>query len=314
MSKPAAPRLHLIGAPLDLGASVRGASLGPAALRLTGLAQHLAELGHTVVDGGDIDPRTLPDALLPIPEGMGRHATAIGAWVRAIHDGTFAALQAGDLPILLGGDHSIAMGSASAAARHAAAAGKTLRLLWVDAHADYNSPTTSPSGNLHGMSVACLCGEPGLAPLLGDRPFTPLPPAAIHLFGLRSIDAEERRELAEDGLRCTDMRLIDEQGVGVSLQSWLAGLDPATTHLHVSLDLDALDPTLAPGVGTPVQGGLTYREAHLVMEILHESGLMRSLDIVELNPLLDDRAATARLAVDLVGSLFGRTVLARPGR
>lgn len=222
-----------------------------------------------------------------------------------------ASLNAGELPITLGGDHSVAMGSVSAAARHAAASGRRLVLLWLDAHADFNTPGTTPSGNLHGMPVAFLTGDPILRTLIGERRFPPLSPSDVHLFGLRSIDRDERAALAAAGVACADMRLIDEHGVSALMRRVLAPLDPATTHLHVSLDLDLIDPSLAPGVGTPVAGGLTWREAHLIMELIHESGLMRSLDVVELNPFLDERGRTAHLAVDLVESLFGKTVLAR---
>jgi arginase len=304
------PRLALIGAPVDLGASVRGASLGPAALRLAGLSEELTRLGHDVRDDGDVAPGSIAGERRF--EGAScRHAAEVGDWARALHDRAFASLRQGETPIVLGGDHSLAMGSVSAAARHASVEGKKLALLWLDAHADYNTPGTTPSGNMHGMPVAFLTGDETLRPLLGARDFTPLNPADVHLFGLRSIDRAERASLAADGLDCVDMRLIDEFGAFALMRRLLDGLDPATTHLHVSLDLDLIDPSLAPGVGTPVPGGLSYREAHLLMELIHESGLMRSLDLVELNPFLDERGRSAHLAVDLVTSLFGKSILAR---
>ncbi len=310
MTQLPSPRLALIGAPVDIGASVRGASLGPAALRLAGLGDALTRLGHDVSDRGDASPKDVAGELAFGGAGC-RQPGDVAAWARAVHDRTLAALQEGATPVVLGGDHSLSMGSVSAAARHAAARGKRLALLWLDAHADYNTPGTTPSGNMHGMPVAFLTGDKTLRPLLGARAFTPLNPSDVHLFGLRSIDRDERAALAADGLDCIDMRLIDEFGAFALMRRLLDGLDPATTHLHVSLDLDLIDPSLAPGVGTPVPGGLTYREAHLVMELIHESGLMRSLDVVELNPFLDERGRSAHLAVDLVTSLFGKSILAR---
>jgi len=302
--------VSLLGIPLDLGASVRGAALGPAAFRIAGLAGHLEGLGHTVRDHGDVTPLAFSPASQP--GGIARHDGAIAAWTRAIREHALDLFEQGGLPMFLGGDHSLSMGTVSAAAAHARRTGRNLVVLWLDAHADYNTPVTSPSGNLHGMSVACLTGEPALQGLL-PVPDTPtIAHRDVHLFGLRSIDRDEREALAADGLNSIDMRMIDEFGVSALLRQLLGGLDPATTHLHVSFDLDLIDPALAPGVGTPVQGGLTYREAHLIMELLHESSLMRSLDIVELNPFLDDRGKSAHLAVDLIGSLFGRTVLAKP--
>lgn len=303
--------VSLVGIPLDLGASVRGAALGPAAFRIAGLAAHLEGLGHTVRDHGDLSPLATP--LMPDPSSrtLGKHDREIAAWTRAIHDRALDAFALGGLPLFMGGDHSLSMGTVTAAASHAQRTGRKLVVLWLDAHADYNTPATSPSGNMHGMSVACLTGDPALRNLLPGRSVPAIAHRDFHLFGLRSIDRDERAALAADGLNCVDMRMIDEFGVSALLRQLLGGLDPATTHLHVSFDIDLIDPALAPGVGTPVQGGLTYREAHLIMELLHESGLVRSIDIVELNPFLDDRGKSAHLAVDLIGSLFGRTVLAK---
>ncbi|WP_342362340.1 arginase [Terrarubrum flagellatum] len=303
--------IAIIGAPIDAGASVRGASLGPAALRISGLADELARLGRKVVDQGDVSaPSGGARGEAPRLPGCA-NADAVAGWARALHDATLDALRAGQTPMILGGDHSLSMGSVSAAARHARAEGKRLVLLWLDAHADYNTPATTPSGNMHGMPVAFLTGDPALRPLLGDREFASLNPSNVHLFGLRSVDRDERAALAAKGIDCVDMRRIDEFGVFALMRDLLGALDPATTHLHVSLDLDLVDPALAPGVGTPVEGGLTWREAHLIMELIHESGLMRSLDLVELNPLLDERGRTARLAIELVASLFGKSVLGR---
>jgi arginase len=310
--------LALVGVPFGLGAGVRGTELAPAATRLSGLGEALAALGHAVVDRGDAVPVMPAEADAgPLAE-TGRHGAAVAAWVHGAHRAVRAALEDGQRPIMIGGDHSLSIGSVTAARVHAAARGRRLAVLWIDAHADFNTPATSPSGNLHGMSVACLTGEPTLARLVPDPGFAPLAPSDITIFGARSIDRDEKSAIAGRGLGCLDMRAIDAAGVCALLGEVLAGIDPATTDLHVSFDLDVLDPALAPGVGTPVMGGLSYREAHLVMELLHESGLVTSLDVVELNPMLDHAGQTARLAVDLVGSLFGKSIsqpaLGQPAR
>ncbi|MCW3474011.1 arginase [Limobrevibacterium gyesilva] len=306
--------LSLLGIPLELGAGEPGAIMGPAALRTAGLPGLLAGLGHHVVDHGDMAPPAPVAASLPAAAAACRNAGGIAAWTRAIHDRAFALAQGGGVPIFLGGDHSLSMGTVSGIARHCRAAGRKLVVLWIDAHADFNTPATSPSGNMHGMSTAFLCGDPTLRPLLGDRPFVPVAPVDIHLLGLRSVDAGERQALAAHGVNRIDMRLIDAFGVPALLQRILADIDGPDTHLHVSLDVDFLDPSLAPGVGTTVPGGASDREAHLVMEMLHDSGLVGSLDVVELNPFLDERGKSARLLTELTGSLFGSSVVERPAR
>jgi arginase len=221
-----------------------------------------------------------------------------------------AELAAGRLPILLGGDHSVAIGSIGAVAAHCRAAGRKLRVLWLDAHADFNTATLTPSGNLHGMPVACLCGHgpPELTHLGGSAPA--LFAAELRLVGVRSVDDAEKHFLQDAGIAVLDMRGIDEDGMRATLERALAGVD-ADTHLHVSLDVDFLDPDIAQGVGTPVRGGPTYRESQLCMEMVADTGRLGSLDIVELNPAFDHRNATARLAVDLVESLFGKSTLIR---
>ncbi|QCK86863.1 arginase [Phreatobacter aquaticus] len=302
----------LIGAPVEEGAGTAGAIMGPAALRTARLVATLADLGHRVDDRGDL---MLPPSLPTAPEGMdrARHYQRIAGWSRIIADATEAAMGQGGLPVVLGGDHSLSMGSVSGVARHCAKAGRPLFVLWLDAHADFNTPATSPSGNMHGMSAAFLCGEPGLEDLLGDKPAPRLAPENLTLFGIRSVDRDERALLADRGIDVIDMRLIDEFGVSVLMARVIERVAAAGGHLHVSLDVDFLDPSLAPGVGTTVPGGATYREAHLIMEMLHDSGLVGSLDVVELNPFLDDRGKSALLLVDLVASLFGRQVVARGG-
>jgi arginase len=298
----------LLGIPVEQGAGEAGAIMGPAALRTAGIATLLADLGHLVRDEGDVSAPAAAALEAPIIAPC-RNVEAVAAWTRAIHDRAYAIAQGGAIPIFLGGDHSLSMGTISAMARHCEAVGRELVVLWLDAHADFNTPATTPSGNLHGMPVAFLCGEPSLRFLLGDRPFVPVPARNIHLFGLRSIDTGERRALQARGIKAIDMRRIDEFGVSVLVRQILRELDPRKSHLHVSLDVDFLDPSLAPGVGTTVPGGATYREAHLIMELLHDSGIVGSLDLVELNPFLDMRGQSARLLAELTASLFGRTVI-----
>jgi arginase len=305
--------LALIGAGVEVGASCLGAGMGPASLRVAGLPASLADLGYDVTDHGDLNPGAV-DGVAPSITGLAKNRGEIMAWARAIDGAVASALRDGAVPVVMGGDHSLAMGSVRAAARHAAAAGRKFFLLWLDAHTDFNTPTTSPSGNMHGMSVAALCGEFGVEDL-GDLPAAPPVEAAnVLMFGIRSIDSEERRLLRARKIGVVDMRLIDEHGVVALLQPFLARVADAGGMLHVSLDADFVDPAVAPGVGTPVQGGASYREAHLVTEILYESGLVTSVDLVELNPFLDVRGQTALLVTDLMCSLFGRQVYERRPR
>jgi arginase len=302
--------ISLLGIPLDLGAGDRGSIMGPAALRIAGVPDLLEELGYRVVDRGDI-ARPEPVAV-ELPGNAAErcnHLGHIAAWTQTIHDRAYEVIREGGKPIFLGGDHAMSMGSISAVARHCAEIGKTLAVVWIDAHADYNTPATSLSGNMHGMPLAFLTGEPSLRPLLGDRPFTSLAAEKLVLIGLRSIDKEERRRLRDAHIQCVDMGMIDKFGVSNMVEQVLYRIGGKNVHLHVSLDVDGLDPTVAPGVGTTVPGGLTYREAHLMLELLHGSGLVGSLDIVELNPFLDHRGMSARVLAELTGSLFGQTIL-----
>lgn len=306
-----AQKVALIGAPVDEGAGAEGALMGPAALRVAGVARLLRELRLDVEDRGDIhEPAPAPCGLPADDEARCRNADRVAAWTRAIHDATYATLQDARLPIVLGGDHSLSMGSVSAVSRWCAEHDRPLAVLWLDAHADFNTPQTSPSGNMHGMSIAFFCGDPSLRGLLGDRPFAPVDPRHVHVFGLRSIDPGERERAVAAGLQLSDMRRIDEFGVSALIRDYIDAL-PDDTHLHVSFDVDFLEPAIAPAVGTTVPGGATYREAHLIMEMLHDSELVGSLDIVELNPFLDERGRSAILLAELAGSLFGRTVLDR---
>ncbi|HCL85218.1 MAG TPA: arginase [Comamonadaceae bacterium] len=298
--------VSLIGAPTDVGASVLGASMGPDALRIAGIARALRGLGLDVEDAGNLHGPGNPQAA---PQDGFRHLQEAVHWNRAVFEAAAAALAQHRLPLLMGGDHCLAIGSISAAAAHCRAQARRLKVLWFDAHADANTPETSPSGNIHGMPVACLLGHGprALSQLAGG---TALRAGEITLVGVRSVDAVEKRFVAEHGIEVFDMRTIDELGMRAVMQAALAGVD-RDTHLHVSFDMDAMDPSVAPGVGTDVRGGLTYRETQLCMEMLADCGQLASADLVELNPALDVRNQTAELAVDLLESLFGKSTLMR---
>ena len=299
--------ISLIGVPTDIGAGMLGARMGPEALRVAGLAQALAQLGLDVKDCGN-----LHGPANPWQEAVNgfRHLPQVVQWNQLLHDAMVAELQAGQLPIMLGGDHCLAIGSISAVARHCRDQGKKLRVLWFDAHADFNTATLTPSGNIHGMPVACLCGH-GPQELIQIGGHVPaLQPKQIRQIGIRSVDAGEKRLVHDMGIEVFDMRYIDEMGVRHAMELALALVD-ANTHLHVSLDVDFLDPSIAPGVGTTVRGGPTYREAQLCMEMIADTGRLASLDVVELNPALDVGNQTAELAVDLIESLFGKSTLMR---
>lgn len=298
----------LIGVPTDVGAGLRGACLGPEALRIAGLAKALTALGHKVSDLGDLDGPPNPEE----QSGNGcRNLREVSTWCRLLRDRVFEVAGQGMTPVVLGGDHCIAMGSVAGIARHCSTVDQPLFVLWFDAHTDFNTPLSSPSGNVHGMPIAALCGR------ITDPEFdlgVPTPvvdPHRINLFGIRSVDQVEKATLVDSGLKVFDMRAIDERSTFTIMREILEEVAAAKGHLHVSLDVDFLDPSIAPGVGTTVPGGVTYREAHLCMEMIAESGLMGSLDLVELNPLLDERNKSAELLVDLTGSLFGKATLHR---
>ena len=302
-----ATRISLIGAPTDIGAGSRGAGMGPEALRVANIGPVLEGHGLEVIDRGNLAGP--PNPWLPPVDGY-RHLDEVVAWNQAVHGAVYAELQLGRLPILLGGDHSLGIGSISAVARHCRDTGKKLRVLWLDAHADFNTNGLTPSGNLHGMPVACLCGHgpQALVEIGGTVPA--ISPKVVKQIGIRSVDAGEKRLVHQAGLDVYDMRYIDEMGMRHTMELALATLD-ANTHLHVSFDVDFLDAAIAPGVGTTVQGGPTYREAQLCMEMIADTGRLASLDVMELNPALDVRNATAIVAVDLIESLFGKSTLMR---
>ena len=299
--------VSLIGAPTDIGAGSRGASMGPEALRVAGIASALRARGLGVVDRGNLVGPANP---WQAPVQGYRHLDEVVAWNQAVHEAVYQELEQKRLPVLLGGDHCLAMGSISAVARHCRARGKKLRVLWLDAHADFNTNALTPSGNLHGMPVACLCGigPQALIELGGHVPA--LSPKWVRQIGVRSVDEGEKRLVHDADLEVFDMRYIDEMGMRAAMELALALVDD-NTHLHVSFDVDFLDPEIAPGVGTTVRGGPSYREAQLCMEMIADTGKLASLDVVELNPALDIRNRTAEVAVDLIESLFGKSTLMR---
>ncbi len=300
-------RISVIGAPTDIGAGSRGASMGPEALRVANLVPVLQAQGLDVLDRGNLNGPNNP--WLPAVNGY-RHLEQVVAWNQAVHDAVRAELQQDRLPILLGGDHCLGIGSISAVARHCREQGRKLRVLWLDAHADFNTSSLTPSGNIHGMPVACLCGlgPEQLTTMSGQSPA--IQPKWVRQIGIRSVDPGEKRLVHQVGLEVFDMRYIDEMGMRNAMELALALVD-ANTHLHVSFDVDFLDPDIAPGVGTTVRGGPSYREAQLCMEMIADTGHLGSLDVMELNPALDLRNRTAELAVDLIESLFGKSTLMR---
>jgi arginase len=304
------PRIALLGIPIEIGSSQAGTLMGPAALRTAGIARLLEQMGFFVEDHGDLAiPAVSSDG--PPPANT-RFYDEVKTWIRALSERAFGLARSGAVPIFIGGDHSLSMGSVNGVARYWQEKGQPLFVLWLDAHADYNTPDTTVTGNMHGMSAAFLCGEPGLDGLLGCVPRASIGPDQLDLFGVRSIDPLEKKLLRDRRVAVADMRAIDEFGVGVLIRRVIERVRAKNGALHVSFDLDFLDPSVAPGVGTTVPGGATYREAHLIMELLHDSGLVRSADIVELNPFLDERGRTARVAVELIGSLFGQQITDRP--
>ncbi len=301
----------LIGAPSQAGTRQNGTVMGPDALRTAGLAQALESLGFNVEDRGNLSVDMTQD--LPHENAAIENLATVRNWTSAIADATAKAAHQGAIPITMGGDHSIAAGTIPALAKHAKSLGQPLFVLWLDAHPDLHVLNTTQSGNLHGTPVAYMTGMDGF-----DGYFPPLPapvdPANICMMGLRSVDDAERTILAQSPIETHDMRAIDENGIKGPLTKFLAKVAAANGRLHVSFDVDFLDPEIACAVGTTVPGGATFREAHLIMELLHDSGLVTSLDLVELNPFLDDRGKTARLLVDLTASLMGRKVLDKPNR
>jgi arginase len=303
-------RCILLGVPTQDGAGRLGCDMGPSAYRTAGLREALANLGFVVEDRGNVSPAPLRDLTHANPAI--RNLSAYDAWVRAL---TAAADDAsGDgMPIFLGGDHSLSAGSIAGLARRARRDGRAFFVLWLDAHADFHTLETTTSGNLHGTPLAYVTGRSGFDSALPPLD-APVQPENVCIIGLRSVDPAERAAMAAAGVVAHDMRAIDEIGIAPLLRRFLERVEAADGLLHVSLDVDFLDPDIAPAVGTTVPGGATFREAHLAMEMLHDSGRVSSLDLVELNPFLDERGRTALLMVDLAASLMGRKILDRPTR
>jgi arginase len=302
------PTVALIGAPTDVGAGRRGASMGPEALRVAGLDKSLRRLGRVVRDSGNVGGPINPEH--ERADGY-RNLAEVASWCAAVRDAVYASLSAGEMPILMGGDHSLAIGSFAAVARHCAERQTPLAALWLDAHSDFNVASSSPTGNVHGMPVAVICGH-GPTALTSVAAQSPILPAnRIVQIGIRSVDEIEKRLVVESGLVVYDMRRVDELSMRTVMEQALAYVRNIGGHLHVSFDVDFLDPGIAPGVPSTVPGGPTYREAQLCMEMIYDSGLMKSLDIMELNPAFDEGNRTAELCVELVESLFGEQILAR---
>jgi arginase len=299
--------VHVLGVPMDLGSGRRGVDMGPSAIRIAGLADRLRELGHKVVDEGDVAIKNMEE--LKVGDARARYLAEIARASGVVSRKVERIMSRGEFPLILGGDQSIAAGSVSGIAAAARREGKKIGVLWVDAHGDINTPETSPSGNIHGMPIAALLGHgpPELTDIGGPGP--KVDPANVVLVGIRSLDEGEKRLLKKTGVQVHTMSDIDRHGIHRIMKKALARLTDGTGYLHVSFDLDAVDPTVAPGVGTPVKGGLDYREAHLIMEQLHDSGRMTSLEMVEVNPILDQGNASAVFAVELVQSAFGKKIL-----
>lgn len=300
----------LVGAPVQDGAGRRGCDMGPSAYRTAGLGEALEALGLRVEDRGNVAPGPLPAITHANPAV--HHLPEFAAWTQALGDAAYEASGTG-FPIFLGGDHSLSAGTISGIARRTAERGRPLFVLWLDAHPDFHSFESTASGNLHGVPMAYLTGQPGFGDAMPPPP-VPLDPAHVAIMGLRSVDPAERAALGRAGVTVHDMRAIDETGLVPLLRAFLERVSAANGVLHVSLDVDFLDPGIAPAVGTTVPGGATFREAHLAMEMLHDGGLVGSLDLVELNPFLDERGRTALLMVDLAASLMGRQIFDRPTR
>ncbi len=300
--------IELLGAPTDIGAAHRGASMGPEALRVAGIDEMLRNMGLEVTDSGNIDGPPNPNAVAR--DGY-RHLDETGQWCRTLAEAVHRSLGAGKLPLIMGGDHSLAIGSISGVSRYCADSGLPLSVIWLDAHADFNTPLTTPSGNIHGMPVAILSGQGPDELTTMDQAGPVVEPAGFIQIGIRSVDHIEKKSVVESGIKVYDMRTIDERGMRAVMEEALGTVAERGGHLHLSFDVDFLDPTIAPGVGTTVTGGPTYRESQLCMEMIHDSGLLGSLEIVELNPALDDRNRTAELVVELVASLFGEQILSR---
>ena len=299
--------IHLFGVPMDLGSGRRGVDMGPSAIRIAGISERLRDLGNTVVDGGDLDIRNMEE--LHVGDVRARYLKEITRVSRLLSRKMETIMDRGHFPLVLGGDHSIAIGTISGISSYCRRKRKKLGVLWIDAHGDINTPQTSHTGNIHGMPLAVLLGL-GLRELAGVAgEFRKVDPANVALIGIRSLDEGEREHIRQTKTHVFTMSDIDRQGISRVVKSALARATKGVDYLHVSFDLDAIDPAVAPGVGTPVKGGLDYREAHLIMEIISDAKVMTSLEIVEVNPILDENNTSAEFAVELVQSAFGKNIL-----
>jgi arginase len=303
-------KIKLIGAPVQEGAGRLGCDMGPAAFRAAGLAGALRELGHDVTDLGNVVPASLRS--FDHPNTALKNLSETVAWTEALADIAFRE-SADGLPVFMGGDHSLSAGTVSGMAKRANALGKPFFVLWLDAHTDFHSLVSTTSGNLHGTPVSYFTGQPGFEGYFPPLE-APVKPGNMMMMGIRSVDPAERKAIREAGVQVADMRMIDEEGIVTPLRRFLKEIEDVGGMLHVSFDVDFLEPSIAPAVGTTVPGGATFREAHLVMEILHDSGLVCSLDLVELNPFLDERGRTAVVMTDFAASLMGKQVIDRPTR
>lgn len=303
-----AKSIAIIGAPLDLGAGRRGVDMGPSAVRVAGLGRRLAALGYDVTDLGNV-PVAQAESIADPGPGNAKYLPQIAATCERLAELTGEALTDGKMPLVLGGDHSIAVGTVGGVSRYFGESGRKIGLLWVDAHADMNTPQSSPSGNVHGMPLACCVGV-GPDPLrymFGRRSM--VDPANVALVGIRDLDQAERAIVRDSGVHAFTMREIDERGMRTVMDEAIAHVTKGTAGFHLSLDMDFVDPQYAPGVGTPVRGGATYREAHLAMEVICDSGRMISMEVVEVNPVIDEVNRTADLAVELILSAMGKKIL-----
>jgi arginase len=299
--------VHLIGVPLDMGGSRRGVDMGPSAFRIAGLGEKITALGRTVVDRGDL-PSPIPETKR-LGDPKKKFIRNIAKVCDRLYQLARASIEEGAIPLVLGGDHSLAAGSVAASAAHARTAAKSIGLLWIDAHGDMNTPASTPSGNVHGMPLAALIGpEPAELSSIGGFSPTVLPQHTA-LIGVRNLDEREKVLVRNSGVHVFTMKDVDRLGVAAVATQALQAVTGGTSGIHVSFDLDVCDPAIAPGVGTPVKGGLNYREAHLLMEIIAESGLLAALDLVEVNPTLDIRNTTAELGTELALSALGMRIL-----
>lgn len=299
--------INVLGVPMDLGSGRRGVDMGPSAIRIAGLNERLRELGNRVVDEGDLDIKNMEE--IRVGEMKARYLKEIARASKVLSGKVEKFMMRGHFPLVLGGDHSIAVGTISGIAAFCKRKRKKLGILWIDAHGDINTPATSPTGNIHGMPLAAVLGlgPKDLANVGGS--YKKIDPVNVALVGIRSLDDGEKKHLKQTGVNVFTMPDIDRQGIHRIMKKALARVSDGTDYVHVSFDLDAVDPTVAPGVGTPVKGGFDYREAHLIMEFIYDSKVMTSLEIVEVNPILDEHNSSAEFAVELVQSAFGKQIL-----